>query len=233
MFFDRVLASFGDDSIVFVVPALYKNQRFSGAVGRYVRTFGLAASWALAVRVVGARVRRRSLAGVCKRRGVPCHSVRDVNDPAFVARLRELGPELIVSVSCPQIFEKSLRETPSRGCLGVHGAILPNYRGVMPSFWTLANAERQAGVSVFRLDEGIDEGMVYGQRVYDVDPDETLDQLVRRSKQIAAELVIDVLGEIERGTASAVPVDLASGSYYSWPTRTDVRRLVAGGRRLW
>ena len=233
MFFDRVLSSFGDDSIVFVVPALYKNQRLSGAVGRYLRTFGIAASWALAVRVIGARLRGRSLAAVCKRRGVPYHTVRDVNDPAFVARLRELGPELIVSVSCPQIFEKPLLETPSRGCLGVHGAILPHYRGIMPSFWMLANAERQAGVSVFALDERVDGGMVYGQRVHDIGPADTLDQLVRRSKEVAAELVIDVLGEIQGGAESAVPIDVTRGSYYSWPTREDVRRLTAAGRRLW
>jgi hypothetical protein len=61
---------------------------------------------------------------------------------------------VIVSVSCPQIFKKELIELPARGCLNVHGASLPQYRGVMPSFWMLANGERQAGVSVYFVKRG-------------------------------------------------------------------------------
>jgi len=232
-FFDRVLSSFGDESVVFVVPAFYKNQRFASAAWRYFRTFGLAASWALGLRIVGARVKNGSFARLCERHGVPCHSIKDVNDPAFLEQLRAIGPELIVSVSCPQIFAKPLIDLPSRGCLGVHGAILPDYRGIMPSFWTLANGEKQAGVSVFFLNERIDGGLLCGQRVFDVQPDETLDQFVRRSKEIAGELLIEVLGKIRDGTVSVSELDVTKGSYYSWPTREDVRRFAATGRKLW
>ena len=71
----------------------------------------------------------------------PCESVSDVNDPEFLDRLRSLGTELIVSVSCPQIFKEPLIDLPPLGCLNIHGAILPQYRGVMPSFWMLAHGE--------------------------------------------------------------------------------------------
>lgn len=227
-----MLSARQDTSRVFVVPPLYRNQTALEAARRYFRTFGPRATWGLARRTLAAKVRRRSIARVCERRRVPCASIRNVNDPAFLDRLRE-GTDLIVSVSCPQIFKKDLIELAPRGCLNVHGAILPEYRGIMPSFWMLANGEDVAGVSIFFVNEDIDAGELCGQRTFEIRTGETLGAFLRRSKAVAAELLLDVLGEIERGTVSRTPLDLTKGSYYSWPDRTAVRRFHAVGRRFW
>lgn len=232
-FFDRVLSVRSAGSSVFVVPPLYKNQTARGAAWRYFRTFGLGPTWALTRRALDAKIRRQSVARVCARHGVPCESIRDVNDPAFLDRLCATETELIVSVSCPQIFKRPLIELPPRGCLNVHGAILPEYRGMMPSFWMLANGEKRAGVSVFFVNESIDAGDLCGQRIFDIRPDESLDEFLRRSKAIAAELVLFVIEQIESGTVSRIPLDLSKGSYYSWPDRETARRFRASGRRLW
>src|SRR5215218_10410199 len=182
--FDRVLSARSDHATVFVVPPLYKNQSALQAAWRYVRTFGVPAGGKLAQHTIAAKMRRRSIAAVCERHGVRCEPIRDVNDPRFIARLREMGVELIVSVSCPQIFDRPLIDLPPRGCINVHGAILPNYRGIMPSFWMLANGEREAGVSVFFVNQDVDAGELCGQRVFETRPGETLDAFLRRSKAI-------------------------------------------------
>jgi len=231
--FERVLAAYGDSSSVFVVPPLYKNQTPLQAAWRYFRTFGFSATWKLTTRTLGAKVRRRSIATVCEQHDVPCESIRDVNDSAFLDRLRAMGTEVIVSVSCPQIFAGPLIDLPERGCLNVHGALLPGYRGIMPSFWMLANDEKRAGVSIFFVNEDIDAGELCGQRTFEIRPGETLDEFLRRSKAIAAELLLDVLQDIENAIASRAPLDLSMGSYYSWPDREAVRRFHATGRRLW
>jgi methionyl-tRNA formyltransferase len=231
--FERVLAAQSDSSTVFVVPPLYKNQTALQAAWRYFRTFGFRATWSLTTRTLGARVRRRSIATVCAQHDVPCEPIRDVNDSAFLDRLRAMGTELIVSISCPQIFARPLIDLPARGCLNVHGALLPEYRGMMPSFWMLANDEKQAGVSIFFVNEDIDAGELCGQRTFEIRPGETLDEFLGRSKAIAAELLLDVLEDIENATASRTPLDLSMGSYYSWPDREAVRRFHATGRRLW
>jgi methionyl-tRNA formyltransferase len=103
----------------------------------------------------------------------------------------------------------------------------------MPSFWMLANDEKQAGVSIFFVNEDIDAGELCGQRTFEIRPGETLDEFLGRSKAIAAELLLDVLDDIENATASRAPLDLSMGSYYSWPDREAVRRFHATGRRLW
>jgi methionyl-tRNA formyltransferase len=232
-FFEQVLAAREDRFSVFVVPPLYKNQTARGAAWRYVRTFGPRAAAGLTRRVVGAKLRRRSIAHVCESHGVTCEYVSDVNDPRFLDRLRSLGTELIVSVSCPQIFKEPLIDLPPLGCLNIHGAILPQYRGVMPSFWMLANGETEAGVSIYFVNEKIDAGELCGQRIFAIEPDESLDEFVRRSKSIAADLLIEVLRKLDAGDLERRPLDLSEGSYYSWPESRDVERFRAAGRRVW
>jgi methionyl-tRNA formyltransferase len=232
-FFEQVLAAHDHRFSVFVVPPLYKNQTARGAAWRYLRTFGLKAAWGLALRVLGARVRRRSIARVCAARSVSCEFVQDVNDSAFRERLRVLATDLIVSVSCPQIFGSDLIQLPSRGCLNIHGSILPAYRGVMPSFWMLAHNEEQAGVSIFFVNEEIDGGELCAQRVFAIDPDESLDAFLRRSKAIAADLLLEVLPTIENGSVNRSELDLRNGSYFSWPDRQSVGAFRAAGRDLW
>jgi methionyl-tRNA formyltransferase len=231
--FERVLSERPDTKAVFLVPPLYRNQSSFGAARRYARTFGLRAAGGLAWRIALAKFRRQSIARVCERHGVPHAQVRDVNDSAFLARLRELETDLIVSVSCPQIFKRPLIELPSVGCLNVHGAILPEYRGVMPSFWMLLNDEAHAGVSIFFVNDDIDAGELCGQRTFEIRRGESLDQFLRRAKAVAAELLVDVIREIESGSVSRTPLDLSKGSYYSWPDRESVRRFRAAGKRIW
>jgi methionyl-tRNA formyltransferase len=233
-FFARVLGRRASETqAVHVVPPLYKGQSTFGAFLRYYRTFGIRGVVGLVGRIAQAKSRRSSIRAVCLQEGVPCSAVKNVNAPEFVNQLRESGTDLIVSVGCPQIFEQPLLETPSLGCLNVHGALLPQYRGVMPSFWMLANGEHMAGVSIYFMNDRIDAGELCRQQAFEIGSDETLDAFLRWSKAVAAELLLEVLGEIEAGTADRVPLDLTKGSYYSWPDREAVRQFHAAGRRLW
>jgi methionyl-tRNA formyltransferase len=233
-FYERVLSErAADTKAVYVAPPLYKRQTALQAAVRYARTFGLTAAAHLTSRVVMARLRRRSIEESCRRHGVPCEPVADVNAPAFLDRLRRLEPDLLISVSCPQIFKKPLIELPPHGILNIHGAILPQYRGVLPSFWMLANGEKKAGVSIYYVDTRIDAGELCGQRIYDIPSDQTLDGFLRHSKAVAAELLLEVLAAIERKQITRTALNLAEGSYYSWPDAPAVQRFRAAGRRLW
>jgi methionyl-tRNA formyltransferase len=233
-FFDRTLGKYGRETLsVCVVPPLYKNQTTVQAALRYYRTFGLMAAIGLAVRAGMAKVHGQSIASVCKKHGVLCELVPDVNAEGFRQRLREAGTDLLISVSCPQIFKRPLIELPSLGCLNIHGAILPHYRGVLPSFWMLANNEKKAGVSIYYVNEKIDAGELCGQRIFDILPGESLDSFITRSKAIAAELLLEVLEKVEDGTITRSPLNLAEGSYYSWPDKEAVMRFQANGHSMW
>lgn len=233
-FFEHLLSKYGKETqAVFSVPPLYKNQTNLQAALRYYKTFGLTAAVGLGVRIGMVTARGQSIASVCKKHGVLYELVPDVNAEQFLHRLRESGTDLLISVSCPQIFKKPLIELPKLGCLNIHGAILPHYRGVLPSFWMLANQEKKAGVSVYYVNEKIDAGELCGQRIFEILPGESLDSFITRSKAIAAELLTEVLGKIEDGTITQSPLNLAEGSYYSWPNPEAVKRFRANGHHVW
>jgi methionyl-tRNA formyltransferase len=233
-FYERVLSKYGKETqAVYSVPPLYKNQTALQAALRYYKTFGLAASFGLGARVGMVTVRGQSIASVCKKHGVMYELVSDVNAEQFRQRLRDAGTDLLISVSCPQIFKKPLIELPQLGCLNIHGAILPHYRGVLPSFWMLANKEKNAGVSIYYVNEKIDAGELCGQRIFEVLPGESLDSFITRSKAIAADLLLEVLANIEAGTITRSALNLADGSYYSWPDKEAVKRFRANGHHLW
>jgi methionyl-tRNA formyltransferase len=234
LFFERVLNQCGRHTLaVYATPPLYKGQTTLQAARKVFRTFGIDGMAGLISRTLLAKMRGQSIATVCKERSIAYMVIEDVNAPDFIEKLQREGVDLIVSVSCPQIFKKPLIDLPALGCLNIHGAILPHYRGVMPSFWMLANGEKRAGVSIFRVNEKIDAGELCGQRIFEVLPDESLHEFIRRSKVVAADLLLEVLQQFQEGTVSITPLNLTEGSYYSWPNADAVRRFRAAGRRLW
>jgi len=233
-FFDRVLAEHhAGTQAVYIAPPLFKNQSTWQATLRYIRTFGMPAAARLTARVLQAKYQRRSIGSVCQKWGVKSAIVRDVNAPEFLDELRALSPDVIISVSCPLIFKRALIDLPPRGILNLHGAILPQYRGVMPAFRMMANGEKKAGVSIYFVNEDIDAGDLCGQRIFDIEDKDTLDSFLVRSKGIAADLLLDVLRQMEDGTVTSTPLDLSQGSYYRWPDHIAVTQFRMRGRKLW
>jgi methionyl-tRNA formyltransferase len=243
-FFDRFLAARARDVVgIFTCAPVYKNQTRSTMFRRYVRTFGWVNTARLSARVLNAKVRDKlklgfrarlflSVASAAKYYDVLCSHVDDVNAPEFVERIKSLQTEVILSVSCPQVFRQALISAPTIGCLNLHGANLPAYRGIMPSFWMLANGETQAGVTIFRVNSGIDTGDVVGKRLFPIHPGDTLHSFVIRAKQEACDLALETIGQAQSGRLVCAPLT-GEGSYFGWPTREAYLRFRAAGRKLW
>lgn len=243
-FFEEFLQRRGRDVVgVFPCRPVYKGQTTFSMLKRYIRTFGIANAFRLAWRVLGAKLknflggrqgqkRYYSVEAVASHYGIPVETPSDVNAPEFLERLRRNNVDLILSVSCPQIFKEELIKLPCKGCLNIHGADLPEYRGIMPSFWMLANGLTEAAVTIFFVNTGIDTGQVAGKRRFPILPEDTLHSLIVRSKHQACELALEVLDQIESGTVQPTAL-VAKGSYFSWPTREAYARFRSRGRRLW
>ncbi len=242
-FFERFLSKRAKDVAgVFICEPVYKNQTKLTMLKRYLKTFGLWNTFVLTWQVLWAKFkdklrigyRRRcfaSVAAAARYYGVPTDCPVDVNSPKFLEQLQSMGVDLILSVSCPQIFKDDLICLPARGCLNIHGADLPAYRGIMPSFWMLANDEKQAGVTIFYVNTGIDTGDVAGKRLFPILPEDTLDSFIIRAKQEACDLALEVLEKIEAGTVEQTPLE-GQGSYFGWPTREAYMKFRKLGRRL-
>jgi methionyl-tRNA formyltransferase len=119
-----------------------------------------------------------------------------------------------------------------KGCLNLHTALLPKYRGLMPTFWTLKNGEKETGVSVFLVDEGIDSGPIVVQKRVRIDTDR-LEELIRRTKVIGMDAVWEAVEKVRVGKPKLIPNPDSEKSYFSFPTRDDVRAFRAAGKRLY
>jgi methionyl-tRNA formyltransferase len=175
----------------------------------------------------------RSVAGACRRARVPCETVPRVNAPEFVARLRERGVDLIVSVACPQKLGRELLALPGKGAINLHGALLPRYQGILPSFWVLADGEPETGVTVHWMDEQLDHGDILLQRRLAIEPRDTVHSLVLRSKVgVGRHVLLEAIELIEQGRAPRVPMDLSQATYVSYPDAAAVARFRSRGRRF-
>jgi len=226
---------------VVVVPPLYKKTTTVGLALRYAKTFGFWEAGMLSVQVLSHKVmdlfggktgKYYSLKSVLAAYGIPYVQVLDVNSPETRQLLKDWGAELIISISCPQIFKKDLIQLAPKGCLNLHGSLLPDYRGVMPSFWVLANGEKEAGSTLFFVNEKIDAGDVLVQRKFPIRECDTLDSFIRHSKQTGAEMVLEAIDKIAANDVQTRPLDMTRGNYYGWPGREDVKRFRSRGRKF-
>lgn len=208
---------------------LYGPRYFQWKLRRYFakRVLDLVAS-----RIIGSRRQCHSVSAVARRYNVPIHAAADVNDERFLARLRGLGVEFIISISGTQLYRAPLRAQTPFGIVNCHGALLPKYRGLMPSFWTLANGEAEGGVSVHYVDGKLDNGPIVVQRKYSIHPQDTLEDIMARSKDLAAEAILDCVRFVESGNPPLLPNPAAEMTKHSMPTREDVRRFRAHGHRF-
>ncbi len=174
-----------------------------------------------------------SVVGAARRAGVPCVGVPKVNDPAFLERLGALGVDLVVSIACPQKLKRDLLRLPRLGCINLHGALLPRYQGLLPSFWVLAKGERETGVTVHWMDEHLDHGDILLQQTLAIEDRDTVHSLVTRSKVgVGRYLLVRAIGLIERGEAPRVPMDASQASYFSHPDDEAIAEFRARGRRF-
>ncbi len=174
-----------------------------------------------------------TVAAVAKKYGVKVDESADVNSEAFRAMLRERGVEFIVSISGTQLYKKALRQQTRYGIVNCHGALLPKYRGLMPSFWTLANDEKRGGVSVHYVDRKLDNGPIVVQKSYGIHAHDTLEDIMARGKDLAAEAILECVRKVEEGDlADLMPNPEAQQSHFSMPTKADVKRFRKAGHRF-
>lgn len=102
----------------------------------------------------------------------------------------------------------------------------------MPSFWVLKNKEEYTGVSVFFVDEGIDSGPILVQKKVKIG-DRTQEELIRHTKKLGMDAIIEAIQKIQQGNYELIPNPNEEMTYYSFPTRSDVREFKMAGKRFY
>jgi methionyl-tRNA formyltransferase len=130
-----------------------------------------------------------------------------------VAEIRALAPDVIAVIAYGQILPRAVLEIPRLACLNLHASLLPRHRGAAPIQAAIVTGDRETGISVMYMDEGLDTGDVLLQKRIEIAPDETGGSLHDRLAQIAPAALSDALRQLQSGTAPRVPQDSSAATY--------------------
>ncbi|HWF57175.1 MAG TPA: methionyl-tRNA formyltransferase [Candidatus Dormibacteraeota bacterium] len=144
-----------------------------------------------------------------------------IRAPQSVAAILALHPEALVVAAYGQIIPAALLDAPAHGGVNVHGSLLPRWRGAAPVAAAILAGDDHTGVSIMRMDAGLDTGPVYAAHVVEIAPTDTAPLLSERLAEHGARLLLEVLEAIAAGTATAAPQDETGATYAPRLTRQD------------
>src|SRR5271154_3477113 len=144
-------------------------------------------------------------------------------DEKFVSELRELKPDLIVVVAYGQILPQSILDLPRFGCLNVHTSLLPKYRGAAPIQRAIANGDTETGVTIMKMDAGLDTGDIVAQRRTPIQPEDDSAALHDRLAQLGAKLLAQTIPDYVTGKISPRPQPVEGASYAAKIKKEDGR----------
>jgi methionyl-tRNA formyltransferase len=156
-------------------------------------------------------------------RGLPVWQPPTLRAPEAVAHLRDLAPDLIVVVAFGQILRPDVLEIPPHGCLNLHGSLLPKYRGASPGVAAILAGDAETGVTLIKMDEGMDTGPIIAQATCPIAPDETTATLRDKLSHLGADLLIETLPRWLAGEIAPQPQDDAQASTCRMIDKSDGR----------
>ena len=145
------------------------------------------------------------------RLGLPVWQPERIRRPEAVERLRAVPSDAMVVVGYGQIIPQAVIDLAPLGILNVHASLLPKYRGAAPVQWAIVNGEATTGVTIMRIDAGLDTGDMLLEVETAIGPDETAPELAARLSVMGARLLVEALDRIHE--ISPEPQDPAQATY--------------------
>ena len=158
---------------------------------------------------------------VARQREIKVFSPANPNEPRFVEKMQAAAPDLFIAVGYALILKQALLALPKVVAANFHASLLPNYRGKHPVFWTLRGGEIWAGLTVHRMDPGIDTGDIIFQVKVRTRRDDTVASLYGRIIDSSVGLVGKLVNEAEEGRLPRQRQPAGQGSYFSSTTPAD------------
>lgn len=145
-------------------------------------------------------------------RGIPVYQPRTLRDGSSNDLIASLAPQLIVVVAYGCILPAAVLQAAPLGCINLHVSLLPKYRGSAPIQWAVLNGDKQTGVSIMQLDEGLDTGPVLMVEPVEIAPDMTSGELFDRVSAIGAKTLAEAVHKLEVGELTPKPQDEAQAT---------------------
>lgn len=170
---------------------------------------------------------------------IRCLQPEKPKETEFVKNLRDMKPDAIVVSAYGHIISKDILEIPPHGCVNIHASLLPKYRGAAPMNWAIINGETETGITIMLMDEKMDTGDILLQRKVPLPFTHTAKELHDALGPLGAELLIEALEGLEKGTIKAVKQNDSEATYapklkkedglidWKWPS-LEIYNLIRG-----
>lgn len=218
------------ESSVSLLKRIYPLYRLKGLIILAYRKIMLFIWNRIPVAVKGNRI--RSLEDGSRLFAVRLVRGNNINNEETLRYLRETSVDLVLSVAAAQIFGKELLSIPKYGCVNIHCGKLPEYRGMLPSFWQMYYGEKRLTISVHYMGEKIDNGDLIYEDYLPIDPRFSLDYYMRKAKEKSADVIINALQKIKDGTIQKRPLNMGNARYFSFPDAKAAMEFLSKGYRV-
>jgi methionyl-tRNA formyltransferase len=145
--------------------------------------------------------------------GLPTIQPQKLRLPEALQQLIDWKPDLIVVTAFGQILRQEVLNLPAYGCVNVHASLLPRWRGAAPIHAAILHGDSQSGVTIMRMDAGVDTGPLISQRTNGIEPDETAIRLAERLAALGADLLVESLPGYLSGELAPQPQDESRATY--------------------
>ena len=175
----------------------------------------------------GGRTSEPPVKQLAKERGLPVFQPTSLKTDNLYREMASMSPDVVVVAAYGRLIPPRILSLSPLGCLNVHPSILPRYRGPSPVAATILNGDDTTGVTIIKLDEGMDTGPIVACRCTPVAPEETAESLTQRLFEMGASLLLDILPRWARGEIEAYPQD-ESRAYITRPLSRDDGKIDWG-----
>lgn len=136
-----------------------------------------------------------------------------VKTPESVEQLRSYQADVFIVAAFGQLLSKEILSMPKFGCINIHASLLPKYRGAAPIQWAILNGEKETGVTIMQMDEGLDTGDMLLKDVVIIEEKETGESLFHKLSVCGAELIVKALRLLEQGEIIPIPQNSEEFTY--------------------
>lgn len=146
--------------------------------------------------------------------GLDVYQFEKIKSEEGIKALKELKPDVMITVAFGQILSKEILDIPPKGCINVHGSLLPKYRGAAPIQWAIIKGETVTGVTTMYTDIGLDTGDIILKEEMTIGKEETAGELFDRMAPLGAKTLVKTLGEIKSGSIKRIPQNESEASHF-------------------
>ncbi len=148
-----------------------------------------------------------------KKHDIPVFQPKKIRDKEAVKQLKNLEADIFVVAAFGQILPKEVLQMPKFGCINVHASLLPKYRGAAPIQWAILNGEKESGVTIMQMDEGLDTGDMLLKESVLLEEKETWESLHDKLAKRGGSLCVKALEQIEEGKVVRERQDNSKSTY--------------------